>query len=74
MCVVSMVSGHFQERWPKPQDFPPSDWFGYQELLRKAREYDRIHQQKDCIDPSKAQWERALEKYMKEKYDLDPKK
>lgn len=46
MCVVSMVSGQFQERWPKPQDFPPSDWFGYQELLRKAREYDRIHQQK----------------------------
>lgn len=72
MCVYSMVSGHHMGLWPQPEQFPPYRYEEYQELLRKAKEYDRMMNQPDCPDPEKEKWEKSLEKYMEEKYGLKP--
>jgi hypothetical protein len=71
MCVVSMISGHYMQKWPyiPPTTYPwpqPTipEWNEYQELLRKAREYDRIMSQPDCPDPAKEDWNKKMSDYM----------
>lgn len=73
MCSVSMVTDHFMQQWPLPQQFPPFRWPDYQELLRKAAEYDRLTGQPDCPAPDKVQWQQELERIMRERYGLNPK-
>lgn len=73
MCAVSMISGHYQGQFPQYQQFPPAMYPDYMELLRKARLYDQMMNQPDCPDPDKAQWQEKLEKFMKDKYDLNAK-
>lgn len=70
MCVYSMISGHYMEKWPLPS-FPhtwpsPYEWADYEELVRKAREYDRITNQPDCPDPAKEEWEAKMRKLIRE--------
>lgn len=72
MCTVSMISGHYYDRFPEYTTFPPAIYPDYQELLRKAQLYDGLTGQKDCSDPTKAEWEKRLEKFMQEKYGLNP--
>lgn len=72
MCVTSMISGHFQQQWPVPIDFPPFQWPTYQELMRKAKLYDEMTQQRDCQDDEKTKWAKELERVMKERYGLSP--
>jgi hypothetical protein len=67
-----MISGHYQGLFPQVQQFPPSEYPNYQELLRKARLYDEMMKQPDCPAPEKVEWEQKLEKYMREKYGLEP--
>ena len=81
MCVVSMISDHYMDRWPQPWQTPwphsplsPREYEDYQELLRKAKLYDEMTGQKDCPDPKKVEWQRDLEKFMKDRFGLEPKK
>lgn len=74
MCVMSMIVGHFQDRWPNYQTFPLPQYPDYSELVRKARLYDEMMKQKDCPDPAKEAWHDALEKFMRERYKLEPAK
>ena len=82
MCVVSMISDHFQRTWPlQPQEIPDFGtipqldapgwtkvrWDEYQELLRKAREYDAKTGQADCVDPKKQEFTDQVEKILKRK-------
>lgn len=73
MCTVSMVVGHFQGQYQIPQTFPPIMYPDYMELVRKARLYDELMNQKDCPDPAKEKWHTDLAKFMREKYGLEPK-
>lgn len=75
MCVVSMVHDHYF-----PND-PTSPWTPYRitqhmttirmaeylELVRKAAEYDRITEQKDCIKPEYEHIKKCVEEILKEK-------
>lgn len=73
MCVVSMITQHHFERWPQPALFPPTRYFDYQELRRKAAAYDELMKQPGCPDPLKDAWHRAVEQHMQETYGLKPK-
>jgi len=64
MCVSSMVSQHYFDKYPDPYTFPLYDYPNYQELLRKARLYDEIMKQRDCPDPKKEQWNKELDLFM----------
>ena len=61
MCVVSMVLDHYTETWPKkyvPQPYVPfvpvprrpsqEDLNEFEDLLRRAREYDKRNNEPDC--------------------------
>jgi hypothetical protein len=87
MCVVSMVTDHYRDKWPLPQypspgaPFIPSQpsqpfqllphlitkeqWDEYQELKRKAVEYDKRTNQPDCAKPEVEEWERAIESVLR---------
>lgn len=67
MCAVSMISDHYQRTWPLDSGWTKIRWEEYQELLRKANEYDRRNNQPDCVDPKKAEFTQAVEKLLKEK-------
>ena len=73
MCTVSMVMGHFNQKWPDYRAFPPYQYEDYAELVRKARLYDEMMKQKDCTDPAKEAWHKQLEEFMRDKYGLQPK-
>lgn len=73
MCFVSMVSQHYFDQWPSPNHFPPDRYMDFQELIKKARKYDEMTGQKDCPDPAKDQWKKAVEEFMRDKYGLEPK-
>lgn len=67
MCVVSMIHDHFRDRYPLPDYLRDLDdgwikirWEEYQELLRKAREYDARTNQPNCEDPKKAEFEKQV--------------
>ena len=51
MCVVSMVTNHFHDKWPSPNDWDKAKWEDYVEIKRKAEEYDRLTKQPDCHKP-----------------------
>lgn len=89
MCVVSMVHEHFQQPpwYPPVPTFPiftphvPTypewtleRWVEYQELLRKAREYDARTGQADCPDPAKEVRYAEIQKMIEERYGLQPVK
>lgn len=56
MCVVSMVTDHYQRQWPNPTHISPETYRDISELIRKAKEYDRIHSQPECPDAIKQKW------------------
>lgn len=76
-----MISDHYMNKpfWQPPVTFPYDspdarrkkilEWEEYEELARKAREYDRIHNQPDCIDPKKKEWEDAIRKIIREQIE-----
>lgn len=64
MCVASMISNHYYDKFPSIPMFPYPTYLEYQELLRKARLYDEMNNQKDCIDPLKDKWHNDLVTYM----------
>ena len=76
MCVVSMIHDHYRhttpkdfdiQQWPTGPVWDMPRWSEYQELLRKAREYDKLTGQPDCEDPKKAEFEKRVEDYLKKK-------
>lgn len=60
MCVVSMVTDHYQKIYPSPLDMSPDTYYDIMELIRKAKEYDRLNKQPDCIAKYKQAWLDAL--------------
>ena len=62
MCVVSMVTDHYMQRWSVPQYIPPTILRDIEELIRKAREYDKLTGQPDCPEGAKRDWLTELEK------------
>lgn len=73
MCAFSMVVGHHQQLWPRPEDFPVQRHNELAELLRKARLYDEMMKQPDCPDPAKEQWLKDLDRYLADTYGLKKK-
>lgn len=89
MCVVSVIYDYGRREWPIPSPFPigPSypepqtepkrmtlvEYIEYQELVRKAKEFDRISGQPDCEDKVKEKWFNELKEYMRKTYGLEPK-
>lgn len=80
MCTYSMIADHFREKWPicpMPQTMPlpyhwpngvtitKDQWDEYQELKRKAQEYDARTGQPDCVKPEIEDWERAVESVLR---------
>lgn len=64
MCVVSMIMDH-------GRSYPPEHWDwrntkDYLELVRKAREYDKMTGQPDCEDPEKARLIREILERLKQ--------
>lgn len=59
MCVVSYINTYGQqlpiEQWTQ------ITWREYQELLRKAAEWDKLSGQPDCVDPAKEVWQKKIE-------------
>ena len=76
MCVVSMITDHYRDKWPLPlpqspvvpsipyEQFP---WAEYWELKRKAEEYDRRTNQPNCEKEDIKKWESEMERFLKEK-------
>lgn len=74
MCFVSMIHDFYTapiNPTPPPSydwsKWTPIRWEEYNELLRKAAEYDRLTGQKDCVDPKKQELHDLIEKVLKEK-------
>jgi hypothetical protein len=70
MCAVSFVSDHYKEKWPYEKTWPTDlfpmvkitkmQWDEYQELKRKAAQYDKDTKQPDCIKPENDEWEKRV--------------
>jgi hypothetical protein len=73
MCTVSMIVDHFRDRYPSPQQMPQMIYPDYMELVRKAKLYDEMMKQADCPKPEAEAWMTQIEKFMREKYGLEPK-
>lgn len=68
MCVVSMVMRHYEDWWQQYRPIPyvinvppapigptPQEVAEFRKLLRRAREYDKEHNEPDCELESKKQ-------------------
>lgn len=65
MCTVSYVGEYGRDRIPANQ-WNPEWWQSYQELMRKAAEFDKLTNQPDCVDPVKVDWMKKMEERMAE--------
>lgn len=87
MCAVSAITDHFRDRWPVPIDYwtqpampsiVPSihitleQYHEYQALKKKMEQYDSATGQPHCEKPEVTDWEKSLEKVLKEKYNISP--
>lgn len=61
MCVVSMVTDHYSQRWPQPSNMSPDVFNDVMELIRKAKEYDAANNQAECLREEKRKWLEAME-------------
>ncbi len=64
MCVVSMISDHYREKYPQPAQWNWPTWQEYQELKRKAEAYDRMTKQPDCEKGDLKQYEDAIKDFL----------
>ena len=60
MCVVSMVSDHYRETRPLPNFWTMEQWQEYQELKRKATQYDERNKEPHCEKGDLIQWEKSI--------------
>lgn len=64
MCVYSMVLDY--GRWRVPQnEWNWENWQKYQELIRKAEEFDKAAKQPDCEDEEKKKWMNEVEERLR---------
>lgn len=79
MCIVSMVSDWQHEQWKIPKQFsewkPTSDlkislkdWLEYQDLKKKAEEYDKKTNQPECQEAWKKLVDEKIDEYIKQKF------
>jgi hypothetical protein len=72
-----MITDHYRGKWPLPDYSKPEDisvititikeWQKYQELKRKAQEYDERTNQPDRVKPDVAEWEAKIEEIIERK-------
>lgn len=69
MCVVSMISDHWQKKWSDPSkvEITFEQWQEYLELKRKAEEYDKKTNQPKCQKPDLEIWEKLIEEVLRKK-------
>ncbi len=60
MCAVSMVYIYGRDNISY-EEWTLDKWNHYQELIRKAEEFDRAAKQPDCEDEEKKKWMKAIE-------------
>lgn len=68
MCVVSMVSDHYFQKYPQPIQWTWPTWTEYQELKRKAELYDKRTNQADCEKGDLSDKEQAVLDYFNKKH------
>ncbi len=66
MCLVSAITDYAMKQWPHPVYYPPGQYQEYLDILEKARKWDELTGQKDCVDPVKDAWNVALKAVMQE--------
>jgi hypothetical protein len=54
-------------QWPRGVEITPEQWAEYQDLKRRAEEYDKATGQPDCVKPEAKRWEEAIEKVLRDK-------
>lgn len=60
MCSVSAIHDYFQKRTtPDMWNFDSLNQF--QDIIRRLEALDENLGQKDCVDPAKAEWMKAIE-------------
>lgn len=64
MCVVSMVSDHYFGKYSQPTQWAWPTWDEYQELKRKAAEYDKLTNQPSCEKGDLDSREHAVHDYL----------
>jgi len=70
MCAVSMISDYYRDKWPTISSLiqiTQAQWDEYQELKRKAMEYDKRTGQPDCVKPEVEEWENKIVEVLKKK-------
>lgn len=61
MCVVSMIGDYYQPKFPKPEKTDIEKLREIMDLIEKAREYDELNKQPDCVKPEFDEWVRDIE-------------
>lgn len=64
MCVTSMVSDHYFDKYRQPVQWSWPTWDEYTELKRKAAEYDKRTGQTDCEKGDLPLRERAVHDFL----------
>lgn len=70
MCVVSMVSDHYFQKYQYPTQWTWPTWTEYMELKRKAELYDELTKQKDCFKDDLSDKEKAVIEYLRRMADV----
>lgn len=64
MCVTSMVSDHYFDKYSQPVQWTWQTWNEYQELMIKAGHYDIKMGQPECANDDLPMRERAVHDYL----------
>lgn len=59
MCMVSNIMDY--GKTIPAQQWTPSAWFDFQEIIRRLDALDKKLDQPECHDPAKAEWMKAVE-------------
>lgn len=69
MCMVSVVHTYHQKL--QPDYWTPVTFDQFKDFLKQAEKYDELTDQKDCLDPQKAEFLKDVEKMLLEKYGME---
>ncbi len=72
MCVTSMVTDHYQQKYPQPQQWTWPIYHDYEELKRKAALYDELMKQPDCQKPEITEFEERIKDFLEKHYGIIP--
>lgn len=68
MCVVSNISDYGRQiQW---EEWNPTKYRDFSDLIEKAKQFDKAHGQPDCVDPEKQKFLDELDKRFKRLEDM----